>query len=287
MPHDVAQLVDSVLMAVMPVKSGGLHHPSREQFSEEDRELFKRMEHAAFEITWDACRYLRDIKVVEVASRLYWVLIRFATLNRMKRLQSEALHNARYCRHICTEERMGKTFPEAHKHLGDAIADALDAFEYGCDGYIVKMPSAKDVSAEEFAVCIDIIKAGGAVDLASAQNELPRASALAIVWKDKTIVGIGTIKRERRKYALSIAAKSGVAFPPETLELGYVAVSPEHRGYHLSHLIVRALLKKHRGRVFATTYDPYMKSTLTNAGFENKGKEWKGRTQTLSFWDKE
>jgi hypothetical protein len=238
-------------------------------------------------MTWDASRYLRDAKIGEVAARLYWVLIRFATLNRLKRLQSESLHNARYCRNICMEERTGKTFAEGHKQLDEAIADALDAFDYDCEGYAIKTPSPADVSAKEFAACVGIIKTGDAVDWESARDELPRASALAIVWKDKTIVGVGAVKRERRKYAADIARKSGVEFPPETLELGYVAVSPDHRGHHLSHCIVTALLRQHRGRVFATTYDAYMKNTLTNANFENKGKEWPGRKHMLSFWDKE
>jgi len=39
-----------------------------------------------------------------------------------------------------------------------------------------------------------------------------------------------------REYAADIAKKSGVEFPSETLELGYVAVSPDHRGHHLSQL---------------------------------------------------
>lgn len=287
MPLEVAQSVDTVLMEVMPIMGGGVHYPTREEFSAEDLELLKRIEHAAFEMTWDACRYLRDIEIVEVAARLYWVLIRVATLNRLKRLQSEALHNARRCRHICTEERMGKTFPEAHKQLGDAIADALDAFDYDCKGYAVKTPSPRDVSATEFAACVAVLKTGDAVDWESARDELPRASALAIVWKGKEIVGVGAIKRARHKYAAGIARKSGVEFPPETLELGYVAVSPNHRGHHLSHCIVNALLKQHRGRIFATTYDAYMKNTLTNAGFENKGKEWPGRKHMVSFWEKE
>jgi hypothetical protein len=47
----------------------------------------------------------------------------------------------------------------------------------------------------------------------SARDELPRASALAIVWKDEQIVGVRAIKRERRKYAADIAKKSGVEFP--------------------------------------------------------------------------
>jgi hypothetical protein len=287
MPLGVAQSVDNVLMEVMPVKGGGLKHPSRDEITGDDQELLKRMEHATFEMTWDACRYLRDIKIVEVVARLYWVLIRFATLNRLKRLQTEALHNARYCWYICTEERMGKTFPEAHKQLGEAIADALDAFEYDCAGYTVKTPSPKDVSTKEFAACVGILKKGDAVDAESARDELPRATALAIVWKDKQIVGIGAIKGERCEYAAGIATKSGVKFPPETLELGYVAVLPDHRGHHLSHCIVKALLKQYRGRLFATTYDTIMKNTLTTYRFENKGKEWKGRKHLLSFWDRE
>ena len=111
-------------------------------------------------MTWDACRYLRDIKIVEVAARLYWVLIRFATLNRLRRLQSESLCNARHCRHICTEERMGKTFPEAHKQLTEAIVDALDAFD--CDGYEIKTPSPKDLTSSDLVACVAILKTGDA-----------------------------------------------------------------------------------------------------------------------------
>lgn len=287
MPLDVAQTVDAVLMEVMPVKDGGVHHPAREEFFDGDRELLKRVQHATFEMTWDACRYLRNIKIVEVGARLYWVLIRFATLNRLKRLQAECLHNVRYCRHICTEERMGKAFPEAHQKLGEVIADALNAFDYDCEGYVLKTPSAKDLSTADLASCVAIIKTGGAVDWESAQDELPQASALAIAWKGEQIVGVGAIKRERRKYAVDIAVKSSFEFPPDTLELGYVAVSPDHRGHHLSHCIVKALVKQHCGRVFATTYDARMKNTLTSAGFEKKGREWKGRKHMLSFWDKE
>jgi len=287
MPLDVAQAVDTVLMEVMPVKSGGVHHPAREDFSEVDLELLKRIGHANFEMTWDACRYLRDITIVEVGARLYWVLIRIATLNRLKRLQAQYLHDARYCRQICTEERGGKTFPAAHKKLGDQIADALDALDYTCEGYTLTTPAPKDLSPADLASCVAIIRTGDAVACESVQDELPRASVLAIVRKDQRIVGVGAIKRERRKYAANIANKSGVSFPPDTLELGYVAVLPEHRGHHLSHCIVKTLLNQHTTRLFATTYSDYMKSTLTRFGFVNKGKEWKGRKYILSFWDKE
>lgn len=287
MPLGVAQSVDTVLMEVMPIKSGGVHHPTREKFSDEDQELLKRIENAVFELTWDACRYLRNMNIVKVAARLYWVLVRFATLNQLYQLQAESLHNARHCRQICLEKRMGKAFPEGYRKLGTEIADALNAFDYDCKRYKVRTPTPKDVSVADLAACSTIIKKGEAVDWESARKELPLSSALAVVWKGEEIVGVGAIKRERRKYAAGIATNSGVEFPQETLELGYVAVSPKHRGHHLSHCIVKALLKQHRGRLFATTYNDYMKNTLTQAGFEKKGKEWKGNKYMLSFWDRE
>jgi hypothetical protein len=281
----IARSVDTVLLEVMPVKGGGFNHPAREPFSQSDQELIKRIEHLTFEMTWDACRYLRNIEVFEVCARLYWYLIRFTTLNRLRSIQSECLHNARYCRDIAMEERGGKPFTEAYKKLGAEIADALDAFE--CDGYSVTAPATKDLSSLEVSACIAIIKTGEAVDWRSARRELPLATAIALAWMDKEIVGVGAIKRERREYAADIAAESGVEFPSETLELGYVAVVPGHRGHHISDCVVRALLKQYAGPLFATTYNQSMKDALIRAGFRNRGRDWKGRKHMLSLWMKE
>jgi hypothetical protein len=285
MPAQVARSVDTVLLEVMPVKGGGFNYPSWKLFSESDLELLKRIEHATFEMTWDACRYLRDIEVVDVCARLYWYLIRFTTLNRLRSLQSECLHNVRYARSRCAEERNGKAFPEAQKKLTWEIRDALDAFE--CEGYAVTTPAARKLEPSEVAACLAIIKTGDAVDVMWAKRELPVARAIALAWKDKQIVGVAAIKRARREYAVGIGAKSGVDFPPETLELGYVAVVPEHRGHHLSDCLIKALLKQHKGQLFATTSSEYMKDALIRADFRTAGKEWKGRNFMLSLWLRE
>jgi GNAT superfamily N-acetyltransferase len=153
--------------------------------------------------------------------------------------------------------------------------------------YDVKELSPGDLTATNFAVCVAVIKKGEAVDWKWAARELPLAVALAIAYKGAQIVGVGAVKRVRRKYATEVSSKSGVDFPPETLELGYVAVDPDHRRHGLSHRIVKALLSQYAGRLFATTYNDHMKKTLENAGFVRKGKEWKGRRFMLSFWDKE
>jgi hypothetical protein len=125
------------------------------------------------------------------------------------------------------------------------------------------------------------------VDPDSAAAELPRAVAVAVARRGDEIVGVGAIKRVRTDYAARRADLSGAPFNPDTPELGYVAVDGNHRSKGLSGRIVAALLSKHNGPLFATTDNQYMKSTLTTAGFVQKGCEWKGGRGTLSLWLKD
>jgi GNAT superfamily N-acetyltransferase len=154
------------------------------------------------------------------------------------------------------------------------------------DTYEVAPIPAADLTEKELGDCIAVIKKGQAVGWRSALRELPLATAIVIARKENEIVGVGAIKRERQKYAAKISRYSDVAFPSETLELGYVAVDPGHQGHGLSHRITEALLSQYKGRLFATTYNKRMKRTLETGGFVKKGKEWKGRSQMLSFWEK-
>jgi hypothetical protein len=94
-------------------------------------------------------------------------------------------------------------------------------------------------------------------------------------------------KRIRHAYALNKADKSGAAFPPDTPELGYVAIDSDHRGKNLSHRIVAGLIAKHTGPLFATTSSDRMKATLTKVGFVLKGHEWQGGKAPLSLWWRE
>jgi hypothetical protein len=125
MSVDVAQAADCVLSELMPVGLGGMLYPARKEISVGDQKLLERMEHLTFDITWDACRYLRDLAVVKIGARRYWALIRFATLNNLLRLQTVFLENAHRCRDICNEDRAGRTFPEAWAALEEEIRDAL------------------------------------------------------------------------------------------------------------------------------------------------------------------
>ncbi len=152
--------------------------------------------------------------------------------------------------------------------------------------YDVMLRAPKDLTTADFAICVTVIREGRAVNWKSAARELPHAEVLAIAYGGKQIVGVGAIKRSRPDYAAEVSEKSGVTFPSETSELGYVAVHPDHRDRHLSRRLVEALLSRQKGRLFATTDSERMKGTLAKAGFSKKGKEWKGNRGMLSFWER-
>jgi predicted GNAT family N-acyltransferase len=148
--------------------------------------------------------------------------------------------------------------------------------------YTVRTCKPGELSDEELKACVSIIKDAGAVDVNL--EKLRRAQLLAVARKSNEIVGVGSIKRVRVDYASRIATRSGFPFPVETPELGYVAVSEQHRGQGLSHRLVGVLLAGLQSGLFATTYDERMKKTLAGAGFVQKGGEWSGREHQLSLW---
>ncbi|MCU1314911.1 MAG: hypothetical protein JWN63_233 [Candidatus Acidoferrum typicum] len=150
--------------------------------------------------------------------------------------------------------------------------------------YQVALVEAADLSAADQAVCISIIKRGDAVDLESAQRELPKAIAVAVVCVGNQIVGVGTIKRRRVKYATKVSQDAHFKFPAATLELGYVAIDPAHWGHGLSHKLVAALLAGRNDALFATTSNDRMKEALRKAGFFSRGQEWDGNHSRLSLW---
>jgi hypothetical protein len=154
--------------------------------------------------------------------------------------------------------------------------------------YDVKSHLPNQLSKDEIARCLSIIREGGAVDSASAKKQLPRARAVAVVRSGDEIVGVGAIKQARPSYASRVAKKSGFSFDRNMLELGYVARDKSHRGHNLSRQIVSELLSAFPGTpLFATTSSLKMKETLKGAGFEHHGKEWLGRAKKrLSLWIK-
>jgi hypothetical protein len=152
--------------------------------------------------------------------------------------------------------------------------------------YDVQAHSPCDLSKEEIAKCLSVIKKGSAVDSASAASQLPLASVVAIVRAEQEIVGVGAIKQPRPRYASKVARNSEFPFDSNMLELGYVAREPSHRGHNLSERVVSKLLSASPAvPLFATTSNKKMKETLKAAGFVRRGKQWPGRDKNqLSLW---
>jgi hypothetical protein len=126
MTEEAAEAADAVLGEVMPIGIGGMVVPSNKKISLDDMKLLERIEDQAFEIAWDACRYLRDPKVVRVGAHRYYMLIRFTALNNLRQLSADFIRNLRRCRETCNELRGGKDFPEGKKIVDENIQLALD-----------------------------------------------------------------------------------------------------------------------------------------------------------------
>lgn len=138
----------------------------------------------------------------------------------------------------------------------------------------------------ETARCLEIIKKGSAVNPESAAKGFPNATLVAIARSKDEIVGVGVIKERRPKYASKIAKASGFEFDENTLELGYVAVDPDHQNKGLSLCMAARLVAGYNGQLFATTSDSFMKRTLGKVGLRKVGDEWPGTKEMLSLWIK-
>jgi hypothetical protein len=151
--------------------------------------------------------------------------------------------------------------------------------------YEVKETSVGDLNQAELKTCFKIIAAGGAVKVNAMKRDLPRSVVLVLARKNEQIVGVGVIKPMRKGYAARVARNSEFEFPPDTLELGYVAVDEKNGNKGLSKRIVETLLVHYRDRLFATTDSEWMKRSLSKFGFSKKGKEWPGERAMLSYWE--
>jgi hypothetical protein len=125
MTRDVASVVGGLLDQMMPLAGGGLNRPAPRQLKKSEREQLKRIGDRVFEMTWDACRYLRDMSVAQVLAQQYWQLIRFAKLNCLKNELERFLHEARRCQEICLEGGARQSFHAGHECIQKMIEDAL------------------------------------------------------------------------------------------------------------------------------------------------------------------
>ncbi|MCK5519362.1 MAG: GNAT family N-acetyltransferase [Alphaproteobacteria bacterium] len=155
--------------------------------------------------------------------------------------------------------------------------------------YKVKVSAPSDLSQTDISKCIDIISRGGAAGNSIPQL-LPKAQSLVIARTciKGNIVGVGALKIVRPEYAEEISGKDKSNFPfnINTTELGFIAIDPSYQNKGISRSIVEKLCSIHKGSLFATTDNIYIKKILKLFEFEQQGKEWKGHRGILSLWIK-
>jgi RimJ/RimL family protein N-acetyltransferase len=155
------------------------------------------------------------------------------------------------------------------------------------EDYEIQVCSPDKATESDLNACLEIVKAGTAVDPESAAREIRRACMVAVARKGCVVVGTGAIKRHRPGYAKEKERQAGVTLASGALELGYIAIESSHQGRGLSNQIISRLLAAKSGPLFATTDDERMKRALTRSGFVRQGHEWKGNRGSLSLWIRE
>jgi predicted GNAT family N-acyltransferase len=159
-----------------------------------------------------------------------------------------------------------------------------------------RQPEAKVLSRKELEGArrldefVNLVADGGAVDQGSVEQKLPKAETIAVIECDSKMVALAARKRPSAAYAEGISKKSGYHLAGDVPELGYVVVSPRHRGQRLAQEVVRKILVEFgNAGVFATTSHPKMKCVLANFGFRWVGNEWDSKRQgeRLSLWVRE
>jgi predicted GNAT family N-acyltransferase len=185
-------------------------------------------------------------------------------------------------------------FCQAHlQQLEEFLRDAFRAmterghWRHASGQPVVRTCRPADLGRGEIDAFVGLVSVGGAVRTDRLKDALPLAEVVVLLLIAKKVVGVGTIKANRPRYAESVSRKSGFGLPSNVRELGYVAVSPAFRGRGFSKLIVSALTDAFSGYLFATTSSGRMQRVLGEYGFARAGDKWPSVTredEELSLW---
>lgn len=144
----------------------------------------------------------------------------------------------------------------------------------------MKQPSGC-AEAEVAAFCA-LVRQGGEVDAGGLEARVRRAHTLAFTRVDGVLVGVAALKHPAATYrdGAFCGARCSDQASMFALELGWVFVSPEHRGRGYSRVVGEcALSQGHGAQTFATTRadNVPMHKTLAHLGFTRLGDSWKSK----------
>jgi ribosomal protein S18 acetylase RimI-like enzyme len=132
------------------------------------------------------------------------------------------------------------------------------------------------IAASERASFKQMILEGGEVNPKTLSGLIDRALALAFIWVDGALVGVGAIKRPYKSHRHDVFQYAKVEYDPMQFEfeLGWVYVNKASRNRRLASRLVEALMPSLNGaRVYATSRvdNARMHESLQRFGFKQVG----------------
>jgi predicted GNAT family N-acyltransferase len=143
--------------------------------------------------------------------------------------------------------------------------------------FLVKSP--QQCTSIEIGAFIAFVRAGGEVVIQGLSERIRSAAALVFVRNEGLVVGIAALKNPNASYRRRVSIESSVPLADTDFpyELGWVFVSPEHRGSGLSLLLSQTALSESKGSgAFATarTDNVAMHKQLLKLGFVAVGNPY-------------
>ena len=150
-----------------------------------------------------------------------------------------------------------------------------------CSSYrtIVKPPCA--CSDDELNAFVELVEAGGEV-APGLKARIERAVTLAMLYGGDELIGTAGIKRPNANYHQRVFCKAKTTLTADDypFEVGWVYISPSHRGRRLTGQLMDAVIDAPRnGAIFSTTRanNKPMHRVLTARGFDQVGLPYLSR----------
>ncbi len=141
---------------------------------------------------------------------------------------------------------------------------------------IVKVLSPLDISEKDLLVFEEMVLKSGEVNPQTLPDLIQNAYALAFIWMDGALIGVGGVKRPSNSYRADVFLKAKVAFDPSQFEfeLGWIYIEEAGRDKKIASLIVEKLVLALDGaNAYATSsvVNYKMHASLRRFGFELVG----------------
>lgn len=150
----------------------------------------------------------------------------------------------------------------------------------GTHEIVTKRPS--ECTANEFKKIVALVREGGEVTAGGLEDRARQAEVFALLTSNEEIVGIAALKNPNAAYRDYVSRSSGASLVNSSLpyELGWVYVSPPHRGAGYGHeLCLRLMTSNGLVGLFATsnTENASMHRVLFKLGFGLAGSPYRSR----------